>query len=141
MNNIKETVKNIIKKYKTIDPYELANLLNVKIFYENLGHINGFYQSCPKNRLIHLNMNLDKNFEKIVCAHELGHAVLHKNLNILFLEKNTFYVKNKYEIEANKFAAELLIPDGIIKECPEYTIEQIAMIENVSEELVKLKFQ
>lgn len=138
---VKPIVSKIIKKYQTRDPYKLSSCLKIKIFYEELGHINGFYQSCPKNKIIHLNKNLESNFKKIVCAHELGHALIHSNLNILFLEKHTFFGKSQYEIEANTFAAELLIPDETIIDNPEYTIEQIAMLENVNIELVKLKVQ
>ena len=49
--------------------------------------------------------------ERHVLAHELGHAILHSNTNITYLESNTFYSKEKIEIAANTFAAELLIED------------------------------
>ena len=140
---IKDTVKKIIKKYKTKDPYELCEFLNIKIFYEELGTINGYYQSCPKNKLIHLNKNLDKNFSNFVLAHELGHALLHSKLNVLFLETNTFNLKNRFEFEANTFAAELLIDDDLLDEFrnSNYTLHEIACIKEISEELVKLKFK
>lgn len=130
----------LIKKYNTRDPFELAYHLNVVIFEEELGHVNGFYQSCPKNKIIHLNKNLEPNKKRSVCAHELGHALLHCKLNILFLEKNTFLVTNRYENEANKFAAELLISDDIIYQYKDFTIEQIAIAEELNIELLKLKF-
>lgn len=138
--DIKKLVKKLIKKFGTNNPFELAGCLNIKIMYEPLGHIRGFYQACPKNKIIHINSELS-DFEKfIVCAHELGHAVLHAKLNILFIERNTFYVKNKFEIEANRFASELLIKDEAIHNCPEYyTLEQIAASINIPKELVQLK--
>ena len=49
--------------------------------------------------------------ERHVLAHELGHAILHQKTNITYLESNTFYYKEKFEIAANTFAAELLIED------------------------------
>jgi Zn-dependent peptidase ImmA (M78 family) len=138
--DIKKIVKKLIKKYGTNNPIELADCLKIKIIYEPLGNIRGFYQSCPKNKIIHINSNLD-DFEKvIVCSHELGHAVLHAKLNILFIERNTFYVKNKFEIEANKFSSELLIQDEFIHNYPEYyTMEQIAADINMPKELLQLK--
>ena len=48
--------------------------------------------------------------------------------------------KNTFEIEANKFAAELLIPDEILIEYQGMTVDQIAAYLNVIPELVKLKF-
>lgn len=141
MKTIKNLTETLIKKYNTRDPFELADYMNIVIFEEELGHVNGFYQACPKTKIIHLNKNLGYIQRKIVCAHELGHALLHSRLNILFLEKNTFLVKNKYEKEANKFAAELLISDDTIYRYKDFTIEQIASFERINTELLELKFK
>lgn len=141
---LKYSIENLVNKLKnkcaTSNPFEIAKYLNIKIFYEDLGNIRGFYQSCPKNRVIHINSKLDYNDKTIVCCHELGHAILHAKLNVLFIEKNTFYVKNKFEIEANKFAAELIVPSDIIVKYPDYSLEQISAAENINCELIKLKF-
>lgn len=138
--NIKEIVKKLIRKHKTNNPFELAACLEIKIMYEPLGCIKGFYQMCPKNKIIHINEDLSEKDKHIVCAHELGHAILHTKLNILFLEHNTFCVKNRYEREANKFAAELLIRDDLLQDYVGYTINQIAAAENLHIELLELKF-
>ena len=50
------------------------------------------------------------------------------------------YSKNTFEIEANKFAAELLVPDEVLIEYQGMTVNQIAAYLNVIPELVKLKF-
>lgn len=141
-DNIETMVKKLTRKYNTRNPFELASCLNIKVMEEPLGrHIKGFYQLCPKNKVIHLNDNLIELDKIIVCAHELGHAILHTKLNILFLEHNTFYIKNRYEKEANKFASELLISNFLLEEYPNYfNIEQIAQSENLPIELLKLKF-
>lgn len=142
-NDIKCIVKKLIKKYKTRDAFEIASDLHYKVMIEPLGnHIKGFYQSCPKNKIIHINQDLDENEKDFICSHELGHAILHAKLNILFLERNTFYVKNRYEIEANKFASQLMIPDNLVKEYPSYfSLEQIALSEGLPVELLELKFK
>lgn len=140
MKDIKKIANKLIKKYNTRNPFELASYMNVKVFYEDLGHVNGFYQSCPKNKIIHINKNIDNDLKMLVCAHELGHAIFHSKLNILFLEKNTFCVKNKYEREANKFAVEILISDDIISEYKDFTVEQISLSENINIDLLRLKF-
>lgn len=49
------------KKYSVNDPSELCEILHLKIMYENLGHINGFYQSAPRNKIIHINYNMNYN--------------------------------------------------------------------------------
>ncbi|MBU3190268.1 ImmA/IrrE family metallo-endopeptidase [Clostridium bowmanii] len=130
-----------MKKYKTSDPFELAEYLKIVIMYEDLGmRTRGFYQACPKVKIIHIHNNLDYLNRKIVCSHELGHAILHSKLNIVFLQKHTFCVKDKFEREANIFAAELLIPNEILKEYPEYSLEQIAVLHNIPVEFFYLKY-
>ncbi|MGH4050601.1 MAG: ImmA/IrrE family metallo-endopeptidase [Clostridium sp.] len=142
MDYVRDIAQQMIKKYKTNDPFELAELLKIKIVYEYLGkHTRGFYQACPKVKIIHINNELDNADRRIVCAHELGHAVLHSKLNIIFLQKNTFYVNNKFEREANTFAAELIVPSGLFVEHTEYTIDQIAALHNIPLGLLKLKYK
>lgn len=140
---IEDTVKKLIKKYSTRNPFELASCLNIKVLEEPLGkNIRGFYQLCPRNKVIHINENLSYEEKIFICSHELGHAVLHTKLNILFLERNTFCVKNRYEIEANKFASHLMVPDNLISEYPSYfTLQQIAASEGLPIELLELKFK
>lgn len=140
---IRKLVKKLIKKHGTNNPYHIAEGINLIIVKRPLNDsIKGFYQYFKRNKIIYINSNLPCYEQKIICGHELGHAILHPKLNIMFLEKNTLFIKNKYEIEANKFAAELLIPDDIISSYPNYyTLEQIAVAENIYVELLKLKFQ
>jgi len=76
-----------------------------------------------------------------MCSHELGHALFHIKLNILFLEKNTFVIKNKLENEADYFSADLAIDDGELKSdtFESMTVEQISSQLNVPIKLLKLK--
>jgi Zn-dependent peptidase ImmA (M78 family) len=139
--DINKIVQKLIKKHGTNNPFEIADGLNIKVFYEPLGNVKGFYQSCPKNKIIHINEELDDINKLIVCSHELGHAILHSKLNIVFIERNTFYVKSRYESEANKFASELLIPQNLLDNHPEYfSVDQIAASINMPVDLIKLKF-
>lgn len=136
INNI---IKYLTKKYKTKDPFELCSHLGYKVMEERLGNINGFYQSCIRNKIIHINRDLEYRKKLFVCAHELGHALLHSKLNVLFLEKRTFCNTNKYEVEADKFASQLMIPDNIFNQYEGYSIYQISKIEDIPLHLLKLK--
>ncbi|PES11553.1 hypothetical protein CN501_19355 [Bacillus cereus] len=133
---IKNTVQQLCKKHNTKDPFELAQRLNINIFFHDLHEeINGFYKYEKRNKFIAINSNLSSTMQRTVCAHELGHAVLHPNANTPFLRKNTLLSVDKLEIEANTFAALLLIDENSI--APYDTKARIAYKNNVPVELLE----
>lgn len=135
---IKKKVNQLKERYETDCPYQLAQHLKIHVILHDLHHeINGYYKYDRRNQYIVINNNLDEHNQKGVCAHELGHAVLHKHVNTPFMRSNTFLSVSKIEREANRFAAELLIPDDSFKD--NETIFAIASIHNVPIELVELK--
>ena len=82
--HIIETVDKLVRKYHTRDPYELCQLLGIKIHYYDLQKkLKGFfyYQSRQKNIVIDHNVN--GILERILVAHELGHAVLHTKIAMM----------------------------------------------------------
>lgn len=137
---IKKKVEVLHKKYKSRNPFSLAKSLNIQIIYWDLPlEIKGFYQYEKRNRIIFINSNLSYEEQSVVCAHEFGHAVLHPRVNTPFMRSNTFQSVDKVEREANRFAAELLIPDDSFRE--HKTIYNIAKIHKVPIELVLLKYK
>lgn len=107
---IKNIVEELINKFKTNDPYELAEYKNIHVVKFNLHEeINGFYKYDRRNKYIVINRNLDEPTQKFVCAHELGHSQLHPRINTPFLRKNTLLSTDKIETEANRFAISLLL--------------------------------
>lgn len=101
----------IIKKIKTRDPFKIAEERKILVLYEDLGDILGYYNSVSRIKFIHINNRLSKNIENFVCAHELGHALLHPKQNTPQLSKITLKSEWIVEREANEFATKLLI-DG-----------------------------
>ncbi|SHK68420.1 ImmA/IrrE family metallo-endopeptidase [Tepidibacter formicigenes] len=142
MKRIDIRVKNLVKKYGTRDPEQIAKEMGLIIKYKSYNdYTKGFYINVKRNKFIVINSNLDECSKRIVLAHELGHAMLHSSKEVHFIRENTLFPRGKIENEANKFAAELLIDDDIFNNYPDYfTIEQIAAAENVHSELLKLKF-
>lgn len=135
---IKEKVEVLYRKYKTRNPFAIAELLHIQVVYWDLPlEIKGFYQYEKRNRIIFINSNIAIEEQLVVCAHELGHALFHKTVNTPFMNENTFLSVSKIEREANRFAAELLIPDDSFIEYD--TIYSIASSLNVPIELVSLK--
>lgn len=129
MSYIKAVVNKLVKQYSTRDPYELALNLKIKIITDKMPlSIRGFYSNVMKMEFIYLNSELDETQRRIVCGHELGHALLHPCANSLFLSRNTFVVPSKLELQADKFVAELLVSDNNLSEfCDEsVTLEQLA---------------
>lgn len=137
--DIKDVVDSTVRKYKTRNPYELSDLLHIQISRCELGSIRGYYLKKYRIKQIILNHNLNYADEKFVLSHELGHAIMHPGVNTPFLKENTYLSTNKYEIEANTFAAELLIPDSIILENPGMTKNQIARLTGYDEKIMEFK--
>lgn len=142
--DIKKSVSNLKKKFKTTNIFELIDFLNIEVIETDLGSKTlGMYRTIKRNKFIFLNNNLGYIEKKFILAHELGHAVLHSSVNCFFLENNSFFVKNKIEREANEFSAELLIDDVELKDllCSSYTTAQIAALMEVPESLILYKLK
>ncbi len=115
--NIKLRVLNLITKYRTKNPFKLANSLGVQVRFEDLGEVRGLFKKILRRRYIFINSKLSEFDQRIVCCHELGHAILHSSNDYQFLIDNTRILRrSKLEDEANLFASYLLFPDDEIIE-------------------------
>ena len=71
----------LVKRCGSRDPFEIARQLGINVMLcENFGSLKGMYRVIKRNRFIFLNNSLDENMLRIVCAHELGHDQLHRNM-------------------------------------------------------------
>lgn len=143
MKDIKKCVKRLVRKHGTRDPERLAKEMGINVRYKQYGQITkGYYINLIRNKYIVINSDLCYEERRIVLAHELGHAVLHHNHNIYFIREQTLFPTGRYEVQANKFAAELLIDDDLIdiNMLQEYSIDEISGIYNVCRELIEYKF-
>lgn len=104
----------IVKKHGTTNPFEIAKRKDIIVLFEDLGNTLGFYNTYKRFKFIHINNKINETTQKFVCAHELGHAVLHPKANTPFLRNQTFFSVDRLEIEANTFAVELLLTDEMI---------------------------
>lgn len=120
MRRMLPKVLDIIKKYRTNDPNELAERLGIKVKYADMmGGPNGIFIKFVKKQVILINKELDFDHQNVVLAHELGHILLHQGGYHLFsmhtLKKDTMEQK---EFEANKFAF-LLIAHTCLRNNPD----------------------
>lgn len=132
-------VERIVDRYGTTDPFQLADYLNIEVFENPLGDIDGMYMYLKRNKVVLLNDNLNLKFKKFVLSHELGHGIMHPRENCYFMRKNTFLKMNKYEYEANLFAVNLSLHGIDTVQYKDMTVEQIACSEGVPKELLELK--
>lgn len=107
--NVRLKVMNLIEKYNTTSPYKIAQKIGIHVLYAELGETKGFYKKILKRKYIFINVNLNDFEKKLVCAHELGHAILHASRKFEFLlETTNIYKQSKIEDEANEFASWLI---------------------------------
>jgi Predicted Zn peptidase len=139
--DIKNITGELIAMNNTDDPVIIAENMGITVFYESLEDINGYYSTAFGKQFIHLNRKLKGEKLKLTAAHELGHAILHPNTNTPFMRKHTYFSINKFEIEANTFAVNLLIPDSELSgyQREGFTVQQIAGIYKMPEELISLR--
>ncbi|WP_346208370.1 ImmA/IrrE family metallo-endopeptidase [Caldifermentibacillus hisashii] len=116
MANFQEEISKLVKKHDTNDPFKLARSLGIVILFYDLGQTYGFFRTYKRVKTIVINNQLDEWLKRYVCAHELGHAIIHSDLNTAFLKKNTFYSIGRIEREANEFAVNLLLYDKNLEE-------------------------
>lgn len=135
---IKRIVSYYCKKYNTRNPFEIADCLGILYQIGDIG-CSGCYMFLKNHRYIFLNQNLSESEVRMVMAHELGHAIMHRKENCYFIRNKTLMLTSKIEIEANTFAAELLIPDELIFEYPDTPADQLARLAGYNEKIMNFK--
>ncbi|MBQ7502600.1 ImmA/IrrE family metallo-endopeptidase [bacterium] len=95
--------------------------MGIKLILQPLGTapdaIKGFVLKSKRIIAITVNCDIPLIMQKIIAAHELGHAVLHKSSQMLaFHEAALFDVSSSLERDANLFAAEYLLEDDRVLE-------------------------
>lgn len=138
---IKARVDKLVRKYKTRDPFEMIKGMNVILVFYPLDGIRGFYQYFQRNNIIYIDETLSEHDKAFVLAHEIGHMILHKKSNAIFMDSRTQFRTSKYENEANKFAIELLISDESLSEYLNCSIEQLSQIYGCHQKLIELRLK
>lgn len=145
-NKIPKLVAYLMRKYETNNPEVLADYLNVTIIRMPLEDmVAGFYKMIKRRKYIFLNSDInDESFLRVVLAHELGHAIMHPKENCAFWKNHTLFLTSRLEIEANTFAAYLLISNQDIDEYMierEYTTDMMTRLLGYRKELIELRLK
>jgi len=127
---INDIIKELIEKTGSTDIYDIISSFSINI-KKHPGKT--FYCQINGKKYIYLDENLSEDITPFVLAHELGHAVLHKEE--IYHYSPLSITKTATEREADYFAFKLL--DKEIDPSYEYTISQYAKMLNVNEEVIK----
>lgn len=123
-SNIARIVSDLIGQYKERDPFAICKELDIEIMKRAMcEEIKGYFFMYEGVRIIVLNLELEKSVQKVICAHELGHALLHEHIadrDHFTADFSVYDPSAKPELQANLFAAELLIGDEEVLSRLEY---------------------
>ncbi len=110
-------VQRLKDKCDETDPFKICRDLGILVNLERMGNYDGackgFFIAQSRIRMITINADLPDALQGVICAHELGHAVLHAQqagVNA-FHDFSLFDTASIKEYEANLFAAEFLMSD------------------------------
>ena len=121
--------KQLRRRYGTTDPEQILRAMGVTVIRIPLQGLRGIYKRIESNVIVFVDSELDSRTERFVLGHELGHHILHKGLNRVFLERCTHMKTSVYEREADLFSVCLMAPD------PEDVLEEGCTVETIAARL------
>ena len=143
-----KAVERLQKKYGERDPLKLCEAMGILVLTPPMGKtddaIKGFFMENCRIKIITVNGDLPEIIQKIIIAHELGHAILHRTKGVhAFHDVTLFDSSSMMEKEANLFASELLLKDQDVLEMmnSDNTFFTAAAALNVPTELLDFKFR
>jgi len=122
MSKAAQRAKELINQHNLTIPINVTALvkeLGIELVVKPLESMSGFAYQKDGHRVIGINKNDGPKRRRFTTAHELGHMLIHTDIDVSFDKKNelVYFRDSKSssgsqprEIEANAFAAELLMP-------------------------------
>ena len=146
---ISQTVGNLRKEHPNTDPFALVRAMGFLLLFQSMGMalfvFKGFCMMQDGQTSITINSDLPGMIQKIICAHELGHAILHSGTPGMeaFHDFALFDDVSSTEYEANVFAAELLLKDEDVFELlnEDMSFFGVASTLRIPPELLDFKFR
>ena len=110
--DILKLVREIKKNWHTNDPFEIAEKLGIRVLVRPV-HVSGFKAQTIQMEgyptIISINSMYAPYSQKVLCAHELGHAILHKGKGTVnHFDITARNLHSNIEYEADLFALALL---------------------------------
>lgn len=136
MHWISKEVRELQRKYSTTDPYELVDCLGYIVIPHPFRKIRGMLLVLEGIACIGYSTLLPRRQQELVVCHEIAHRLLHPELNYFTLLENTCFYPGKFEHQADRFVAELLLAER--KPRPEESVYEFAARYEVPVELVNI---
>lgn len=140
---IKEKVKTLKENYPGSSALDLLHHFKVVTYFfdDSLESElpEGCYLKINGIKFVFIDANLSDEDRKRVYAHELGHVLLHPDINTLEVEKYDPVLYEKLEKEAETFAAEFLLDDDVFMKYFTSCNYKIASHEKVPVRYVNMK--
>jgi len=147
-DNVCQAVKGIRRISNITDPFRLCEEKRILVLTPNLGRyedcIKGFFVKKNRIKTITVNSDLPEVIQRIILAHEFGHAMLHSDRRICeFHDVGLYDESSVMEKEANLFAGEFLLRDEDVLEAMngDTTFFSAAAMLRVPAELLDFKFR
>lgn len=136
-----QLANNIKNKFgQNVDVYQLIDYFGIILLEVDSRDFIAGYRYIARRRVIQVKQDLDENLKRCVLWHELGHALCHRTIDCYYMANNTRLRTIIYEVEAEQFAAEMLLPDKLDTELYGRTVQEIAAYYGVTTNLVEMKW-
>ena len=131
----------VIDEYQSNDPFIIAEKMNINVFTRPLVDIGGYYMVLKNNvKIAVIDSGLSRHLQRFVLAHEIGHSLLHPEKGA-FMLKTSIFATDRQEVEADKFAIELLLPDSMVNDNIDYTVDNWAAVLGLPREIIELRWR
>ena len=123
-----EVARQLLKHFGKNPPIDIESLVeahNIVIRTQELeDSVSGMLVIKDDRAIIGVNEGHHPNRQRFTLAHELGHFLLHRSASSIFIDASTVFFRDitssdgskVQEIEANAFAAELLMPEKQLRD-------------------------
>lgn len=131
----------------SIDLEAIADKLQIQLNPSKLpDSVSGVFFRRDKKLFLIYNEDQSEHRQRFTIAHEIGHYILHASESLHYDKDVVFYrsndISNSDEVEANQFAAEILMPESLIERCITSGIkyvDELANKFNVSEDAMRYR--
>lgn len=140
-HNTEQLAQHLLEKHGIKQPHvdvsKVAEQLGIKVHSKDLDpEVSGTLYRHDHHALIVVNSSESGVRQRFTIAHEIGHYLMHKDQDIHIDSSQTFFRRtgpsDTRELEANQFAAALLMPKSMLEAERDFNVDKLAKKYKVS---------